>query len=182
MGSEPSPAPEAGGRGVSARATRGGAGSGTGETPRRARRRKGGRAPPGGLHLPLPTIPGASRSIPGRSARAGCTALGGTWGPRPQWVERGGAETGAHDEHPLGTPPAQAGTARGSPGRAYLGCRRTCPRPAGWRPRRPWRRGSRVLVGGDGRARSAGGTDGCGARPLAPRSWRLMRWAPGLCS
>lgn len=42
--------------------------------------------------------------------------------------------------------------------------------------------GARVLLGGDGRARSAGGTDGCGARLLAPRSWRLMRWAPGLCS
>ena len=31
------------------------------------------------------------------------------------------------------------------PREAYLGCRRTCPRPAGWRLRRPWQRGARVL-------------------------------------
>lgn len=84
-------------------------GRGEEETPRRAQRRKGGRAPPRSLHLTLPAIrrripkhpqPHASQGAPASYTRAGWDL--GT--PVPAGRERG-METGAHCGDPLGTPP-----------------------------------------------------------------------------
>lgn len=94
------------------------------------------------LHLPLPALRRPLPGLPGaaRAPRApAAPAPGGTRGPpRPQ-VESGAWQPG---RPLLGPVPGRPVWPQGPPG-AYLGCRRTCPRPAGWRPRRPWRRGAR---------------------------------------
>lgn len=66
-------------------------------------------------------------------------------------------EGGGRGGHPLSTRPLGPGARScappggaalpGSPPRAYLGCSCTCPRPAGWRPSRPWPRCGRCTPG-----------------------------------
>ena len=124
--------------------------------------------PPGGASLSTPSPFALAAPHPTRSRARGpsCRPVAGTLAERPvrpchprarRWrAGRGGqGRRGRRSGRPLWgqCPGAQPGPrlrvdgrrAPGSPRRAYLGCRRTCPRPADWRPSRPWRRCGRTL-------------------------------------
>lgn len=136
-----------------------------------------GAAPPGGPHLPLPlrrfpkaparSQPTAVQPHPGRSGRAAPRRENaGRW--------RAGREGRAAAAAPTWIP---CRAARPRDRRAYLGCRRTCPRPAGWRPRRPWRRCGEAERGGQART-ARGRTAPVGARRSLPEAAETEDWAP----
>lgn len=136
-------------------------------TPRRRERRRRRRphphpapaslpSPPGPGSTPAPERAGWGRK-PGSRGRAAVgdpRALQGEGPGRAPWGPDSGSQPGA----------GVRGLPRPPGGRAYLGCKRTCPRPAGWRLSRPWPRAAAAELGNC--PARAQGTGCSGPRPL----------------